>query len=261
MKIVIVGAGGFIGSNLNKFFSINHSTYPIYKGDLNLLDEREVKDYLAGVKPDVVINAYSAGGKERVNDTSLDIMSTNLIMFDNFRKNKHLFKRYINIGSGAEFNKEGMCHEEDILTSIPTTAYGLSKNLISRMCLQEPNFYTLRLFGCFGIDEPPFRLFTKYLRGEGEFIIDDKYFDNISITDFVHIMREFVIHDPIHKDVNCVYQQKLLISQQLEMLGDITGYVRPIVSTRGRDYIGSGSRLKSLDIRLQTITSRMSVYK
>ena len=259
--IVIIGAGGFIGSYLTQFFSINNNVIPIFKGGLNLLDNREVHDFLKGTTPDVVINAYSAGGKDRVNEQSLDIMSTNLIVFDNFIKNKHLFKKYINIGSGAEFTGSGMHHEDDILTCVPTTAYGLSKNIISRMCLQEPNFYTLRLFGCFGKGEPSFRLFTKYLSGQDEFKIDDKYFDNISIKDFFLVMRFFVTSDPIHKDVNCVFPKKLLISEQIKLLSEVTGHVRPITYDVGSsDYIGSSARIQSLGLLTNDITNGMKAY-
>ena len=133
MKVMIIGAGGFIGSHLHRYFSINNTVIPISRGDFNLLDEREVREFLTGATPDVVINSYSAGSNDWGNDTSLDVMATNLIMFDNFRRNKNLFNKYINIGSGAEFTKEGICHEEDILRGKPTTSYGLCKNLIGRM--------------------------------------------------------------------------------------------------------------------------------
>lgn len=260
-KIVIIGAGGFIGSHLNNLFSVNNKTIPIYKGDINLLDYREVRDFLLAKQPEVVINAYSAGGKSRSKDVDLDIVAENIIVFDNFRKNKRLFDKYINIGSGAEFNKEGLCYEEDILTSVPTTSYGLSKNLISRMCLQEHNFYTLRLFGCFGKGEPDFRLFSKYMSSEDDFIIDDKYFDNMSINDFMSVVGYFVKNEPLLKDINCVYHEKLLISEQLHVLSNITGHRRKLVITQGKDYIGSSFRLKSLDIPLSGITSGLELYK
>jgi dTDP-4-dehydrorhamnose reductase len=260
-KIVIIGAGGFIGSALKTFFEIGHRVFPVYRGDVNLLNHQEVRAFLLGVNPDVIINAYSAGGKSRVNDNTIDIVSENLIVFDNFRRCKHLFDRYINIGSGAEFEKEGICHEYDILDSVPKTSYGLSKNLISRLCLHEPNFYTLRLFGCFGEGEPDFRLFSKFMSGTHEFVIDDKYFDNISVKDFIIIMREYVINYPTHKDINCVPTKKMLISEQLKLLSAVTGHTRPLSFSRGKDYIGSSERLSSIGLPLNPLHIELEQYK
>ena len=261
-KIVIIGASGFIGSHLNSFYKSIHKTIPVYKGDLNLLDFREVYTFLLATQPHVVINAYSAGGKSRSQDVDLDIVSENLIVFDNFRRCKHLFNKYINIGSGAEFTTPGERHEGDILKSVPKTSYGLSKNLISRMCLHEPNFYTLRLFGCFGIGEPEFRLFTKFMMSKDTMFIDDKYFDNISINDFIKIMNLYVNNSPPHKDINCVYSQKLLVSEQLNLLSEVTGHKRPLVIKRGQDYIGSSQRLMSLGLPFTTLQqSELDQYK
>ena len=252
-KIVIIGAAGFIGSHLNSFYKSIHKTIPVYKGDLNLLDFREVYNFLIVTQPHVIINTYSAGGKSRSRDVDLDILSENLIAFDNFRRCKHLFSKYINIGSGAEFTTPGERQEDDILKSVPTTSYGLSKNLISRMCLYEPNFYTLRLFGCFGTGEPEFRLFTKFMMSKDVMYIDDKYFDNISINDFIKIMNIYVNNSPPHKDINCVYSQKLLVSEQLNLLSEVTGHKRPLVIKKGEDYIGSSNRLMSLGLSLTTL--------
>ncbi len=252
-KILLIGAGGFIGSALKKAFDKDHTVTPLYRGDINLLSHDDVKELLMRTNPDIIINAYTSGGKSKVRDTDLDIVSDNLIAFDNFRRSKHLFGKYINIGSGAEFTTPGECREEDILKSIPITSYGLSKNLISRMCLHEPNFYTLRLFGCFGTGEPEFRLFTKFMMSKDVMYIDDKYFDNISINDFIKIMKVYVTNLPPHKDINCVYQQKLLISEQLNQLSEVTGHTRTLVIKRGDDYIGSSTRLMSLGLSLTTL--------
>ena len=265
-SLVIIGANGFLGSHIQSYYPIirNFKIITLVRGSLNLLDPFEVYDFMHGVKPYAVINAYSAGGKERSKETSLDIVNENLIMFDNIRRCKHLFEKYINIGSGAEydFTKHPMPREDDIFSSIPTTSYGASKNLISRICQTEQNFYTLRLFGCFGKGEPQFRLFSKYMSDTNEFKIDDKYFDNISIADFLRILNYFIVNDPVHKDVNCVYSTKKLISEQIQTLSDATGHSRVISSNRvhGKDYIGKATRLSSLGIHLEGLKKGIEKY-
>lgn len=210
---------------------------------------------MKGVRPYAIVNCYSSGGKERAKETSLDIVNDNLIMFDNIRRCNHMFKKYINIGSGAEydFSVHAEPREHDILTSIPKTSYGSSKNIISRLCQLEENFYTLRLFGCFGSGEPQFRLFSKFMLGTGMFEVNDKYFDNISIDDFLSILYHFIVIDQPHKDVNCTYSTKSLISEQLEILSLVTGHKRPIKINEVNDsnYIGKSTCLHSLGIPLE----------
>lgn len=255
--IVVIGSNGFLGSYVQSYYllSKNFKIINLVRGSLDLLNLNEVYDFLKGVRPYAIINCYSAGGKERSKETSLDIINENLIMFDNIRRCRHLFKKYINIGSGAEydFTLHPEPREYNIFTSIPKTSYGASKNIISRMCQYEENFYTLRLFGCFGSGEAQFRLFSKFLSGTDTFEVDDKYFDNISIDDFLSILYSFVVSDPPHKDVNCVYSTKSLVSEQLEILSSVTGHKRPIKinEAMGTNYIGKSTSLYSLGVSLE----------
>lgn len=255
--LVLIGANGFIGSYIQSYYPLvkNFKVIPLVRGSLDLMNPFEVYNFMKGTKPYAVINAYSAGGKERYKEQALDIMCDNLIMFDNIRRCRHLFKKYINIGSGAEydFQLSPEPREDHIFTSVPNTSYGASKNIISRLCQYEENFYTLRLFGCFGVGEPSFRLFSKFLSGTDTFEVDDKYFDNISIDDFLSILYSFVVSDPPHKDVNCVYSTKSLVSEQLEILSSVTGHKRPIKinEVMGTNYIGKSTSLYSLGVSLE----------
>lgn len=259
--LVVIGANGFLGSHIQSHYPLikNFKIIPLTRGSLDLMNPYEVFDFMRGVRPYAVINAYSAGGKDKANDKTLDIVNENLIMFDNIRRCRHLFKKYINIGSGAEYDfcKHPEPREDEIFSSIPSTSYGASKNYISRLCQSEENFYTLRLFGCFGIGEAKLRLFSKFMSDKNEFKIDDKYFDNMSIDDFLSILTYYVLNDPPHKDVNCVYSTKTLISQQLEILSSVTGHTRPFshysIETKGSNYTGKSTRLYSLNIPLEGI--------
>lgn len=264
--LVIIGGNGFIGSYIKTYQPLikKFKIIPVVRGSLDLLNTQEVHNFIKSIEPYAIINAFSSGGKERSKETSFDIVNENLIMFDNIRRCRHLFKKYINIGSGAEydFSKHPEPNEDDIFTSLPKTSYGASKNIISRLCLSEENFYTLRLFGCFGVREPGFRLFSKFMTASDEFVIDDKYFDNISINNFLSILNYILSNDPHHKDINCVNAKKLLVSEQLQLLSEVTGHSRPLVIKRGIDYIGSPTRLMSLGLPLSnSLEFELEQYK
>jgi nucleoside-diphosphate-sugar epimerase len=244
--VVIIGASGFIGQHLLDKFKKN--AIPIYKGDLDLLDSESVKNFL---KEDyTVINCVTYGGKKLVSSTDLKIVQDNLSIFNNFYKYRSRFKRYINIGSGAELNTN-------------LSSYGVSKKVISDFCETTDKFYSLRLFGCFGVGEPPFRLFSSYMQeaDDFEFEMQEKLFDNISVQDFCMIV-DFFVNDssPPFKNMDCVYLDKLSVFDQIRSLQKITGKKRPITLSRGIDYIGCGKSLESLKLPLAGFEAGLKQY-
>jgi nucleoside-diphosphate-sugar epimerase len=236
--VMIIGAGGFIGSHLISYFG--KRVLPVYKNDLNLFDVVEVRKFLSSIKPEVIVNCVTLAGKKQSNLTDLSYVKNNLLMFNNLYINREFFNRYINIGSGAELN-------------LNLSSYGVSKKIISDFCETTEKFYSLRLFGCFGLGEPDFRLFSSYLKesDDFEFNLQDKLFDNMSVQDFCKILDFYVTEkNPPYKVIDCVYKNKLFVSDQIKTLQKITGKRRPLTLSRGKDYIGCSQNLDSLNLNL-----------
>jgi GDP-L-fucose synthase len=223
MKVAILGARGFIGSYLCTYLqSKKYDILPIYRGDLDLLSFWHVQHWIKTNSPDVIINCAIAGGGSTVHEINFQDAQINLNIFFNFYNSDYKFK-YINIGSGAEFDKSRPIHnmnEVDIFDRIPKDSYGYSKNIISRATKAKDNFYTLRLFGCFGSQESSIRLFKRYLSGQLQ-LVQDRYFDYISISDFSKIAEYYCVNENKIKDLNCVYKEKFLLSQILKKLKTI----------------------------------------
>ena len=134
MKILITGANGFIGNNLFKLLSNKYTVTGVFgRKDIDLIKFEHVKELLNN-NYDIVIHCATAG---RYETSSIDkqILNDNLEMFLNFSYLKDRFKRFINIGSGAEFDLStniDNVSENEIFNRTPTFSYGLSKNLISK---------------------------------------------------------------------------------------------------------------------------------
>jgi nucleoside-diphosphate-sugar epimerase len=248
MSIIILGAGGFVGSHLKNYFG--KESHGVYKGDLNLFDIKTVREFLRKFNDPVIINCITFGGKKQSHLTDLYLVRQNLLLFNSFYSNRECFSRYINIGSGAELN-------------LNLSSYGVSKKIISDFCETTEKFYSLRLFGCYGLGEPDFRLFSSYLKEEDdfEFEMQDKLFDNISIQDFCEIINYYVREEnPLFKNMDCVYLDKLSVSDQIRSLQKITGKKRPITLSRGSDYIGCGKSLESLKLPLAGFEAGLKQY-
>jgi len=257
MKVAVLGSSGFLGSYIVKNLK-GVDVYPISRKTLNINNFNHVQEWLEYIKPDVIINCATAGGKTKMGEVSLDDFQNNLSLFLNFYNNSDLFSKFINIGSGAEFDVStdiNKATEDSILTANPKETYGYSKNLIARMCLEKQNFYTLRLFGCFDTSEPDFRLFKRFLRNDPLDLVD-RQFDFFSAQDFFRVLTYYLNNEVEQRDINCVYENKLYLSE-------ILGKFRPVEITKkiDKNYTGDGSKLAKLGIPLVGLDESIKDYK
>jgi GDP-L-fucose synthase len=258
MRIAVLGAGGFLG----KFFceclrAKNYTVFPITRKDLDLTDFTAVSNWLATLQLDAVVNCAVASNTH-IEDRVYDDVTNNLNIFLNFYNNSQYFKKFINIGSGAEYDRSrniDCADESELLTSNPKDGYGFSKNVISRLALEHNKFHTLRLFGCFHSSEHDFRLFPKVFRGESVTVVD-RQFDYMSAQDLFTVLEYYLNNDVEHRDINCVYEEKLYLSQ-------ILNKIRPI-NVAGKDpcnYTGSGKKLAELKLPLLGLDKSIKEYK
>lgn len=263
MKVAIIGSNGFIGSYLVKTLSKNHTVLPVTRQTVDIANYASVQHWLGKNRPDVVVNCAISGGGPAVNDINYSHVQHDLTAFLNFYNSGHAF-RYINIGSGAEFDRRtdisSVC-EDEIVNRCPVESYGFVKNTIARMCLDRDNFYTLRLFGCFDSSEPDFRLFKRF-RLTNKLNIVDRYFDFISLRDFATIVEYYLIGiNP--KDMNCVYEDKMLLSDQLNLFAKYqVPYGELVWETKlDKSYTGDGNKLAALDIKLLGLEESIRQYE
>lgn len=258
MKVAILGSSGSIGSELMRRLSPHYNMIPVNRKTIDLLDHKQVSFWLNKEAPDVIINCASAGVTRSIQDFNLNEYLNNIVVFENFYLNSSKIKKFINVGSGAEFDRcvdIDNIKEEYIKHRFPKDSYGKSKNFISRISLNKKNFYTLRLFGCFHSSEPEFRLFKKYLNNEIK-EIEDRKFDYIGIEDFVIVLHHYIKNEPEYSDINCVYPKKLYLSEILKYFGEID-----IKSISDKNYTGCGSKLSRLNLPLLGLQKCIENYR
>ncbi len=266
MKIAILGSNGFVGSSLFKYLCDNKKNiiFPVSRETLNLLNPIEVKEYLKDKKFDVVINAASS-----MKDAgSLYDTRNNLGIFINFYNNSNLFGKFINLASGAEYDRTldiNLAEEEVIFKRLPDDSYGFGQNIKSRLSYEKENFYNLRIFNCFGQGEISTRIFPKFIRAQTEAIFEiqnDRYFDYFSIQDLCKVVENFLINDYSTKDINCVYLEKNKISDVIKKFSSLNNLKSnyTITSTSNLNYTGSGLKLNSLGIKLNGLEHGLSNY-
>lgn len=267
MRVIVLGGNGFLGSYLKN--NLKHDVYSVTRKELDITNLDQVKYFLrynsGRDKFDAIINCAIVGGSF---DNRLGLKE-NLSVFMNFFECSHLFGKYINIGSGAEFDKSKditNAREEQIFTSSPKDDYGYVKNIISRLCYQKSNFYTLRLFGCYDSTENKERLFKKLQANKLE-LVKDKFFDYISARDFCKIVDFYLLSKQnLPKDINCVYSEKYKLSQLISMFQkekNIKSDVKIIndnLDVPPDNYTGCSSKLEKLGMILTGQEYSMKYY-
>ena len=136
-KVLITGAGGFVGRNLVETLSPNYNVVGCNRRQLNLLDTKKVATFLEDEKFDVVVHAavYDAAPEFSPNDPN-KVLEYNLRMFDNLARCDYNYGMMIYFGSGAAAKRE--------------TSYGLSKYLMDQITQNKNNIYNLRLYSVYG---------------------------------------------------------------------------------------------------------------
>ena len=136
-KVLITGADGFVGKNLERTLSSGYDVVTSSKQQLNLLDREKVAEFLKKEKFDVVIHtaSYDAAPEFSTNDPN-KVLEYNLRMFDNLARCDYSYTTMIYFGSGAAKQR--------------TTSYGLSKYLMDQVTQNKNNIYNLRLYSVYG---------------------------------------------------------------------------------------------------------------
>lgn len=259
-KILLLGANGYVGRYLNSVFDV----IPIIRKECDLTDRVSVERILNEHKPDVVLNC-AANLNLDLQPFNQNHFIDNMNIFLNLYALRDKFGKLINFGSGAEFDRSKPINnklEKDIRIIKPKDHYGLSKNIISNICLDTPNFYTLRLFGCLHHSEPNHKLFKRLLTTNEIFIIDDKFFDYFWMEDLYPIVNHFINEAPTIKDINLVYSKKFLLSELIKKFIEIHHLnIELINKTGGLDYTGSSSLIDSFNFPLIGIELALEKYK
>lgn len=254
MKILIIGANGFIGKHLCEYFAKN-STYTLLtpsSKELNIAQEESVDAYMETHKPEMIINCANRGGGR--DSTNENIVHENLRMFFNIVKHSDKVSKIIHFGSGAEYSKHKPIvdvKEEDADIAMPLDEYGFYKSVCSKFIEKSDNNLNLRIFGCYGeYENYEFKFISntivKNLLHLPITINKNVFFDYIYVDDLVKIVDHFLHHDSKHNVYNLTTGKKIdliTLAHLINETSDFTSEIKIINDGLNNEYTSDNNRL------------------
>lgn len=257
MKVLITGAGGFLGTYFAQHLDCDVDAPD--RSQLDMTNRDQVARQLKTGRYDVILHCASAG-RNTARSFDSHIVENNLQGFANLVSCRHEYGMLINFATGAEFDIDADINnvaESDIWTANPQHSYGLSKNIIARQVQMLPDFYNLRIFGCFDSSEQNTRpiksLIEKNQQGQPFYIAADRLFDMFGVADILTVVRAIMANQISDKDLNLVYNDKYTLSEILKMfarLHDLDPELVQVDSLDTKNYTGCGYRLAKYDLNL-----------
>lgn len=230
MKILVTGAGGFIGRSLRQAFA-KHESLTVFTPDrheLDVSDENAVDRYVAEKVPDVIVHTANKGGGRNTIDLE-DIVQNNLRMFFNIAKQAAKVEKIIHLGSGAEYGKHKpivFVREDEAGIALPKDDYGFYKSVCSRYIEKTDNMLNLRIFGCYGeFEDYRFKFISnaivKNLLGVPITINQNVVFDYLYIDDFIRMIEHFIFNTHDFPVYNATAGQGIDLVSLAKIVNDI----------------------------------------
>jgi nucleoside-diphosphate-sugar epimerase len=264
-SILITGGYGFMGSHLREYYKENYTVYAPRHSELELTDLAAVTKFFDDYKIDVVIHTALAG-RDNIYGVNNVQEQQNIAMFMNIWRNRHKFTKFINAGTGNEFDTTtniDRAPEEMLFDRMPVASYAFAKNIVARTCKTTENFYNLRFFGVFHHSEKPVRFFRRAYNAVNPIhIFHDHYFDYVNLEDVPVIIDTVINNKMPYDDINVAYDSKYKQSELarnfLAMHGKDT---EVIVDAQGEhNFTGDTTRLQSLNLKLKGLEEGWKLY-
>ncbi len=255
MKVLITGAGGFIGKSLRECLKKKEDLCILSptRNELDISDENAVDKYIVKHKPDIIVHTANKGG-DRTTISLEDVVHNNLRMFFNIAKQSSKVHKIIHLGSGAEYGKNKPivdAKEEDANLAFPKDDYGFYKSVCSRYIEKSDNMVNLRIFGCYGeYEDYRFKFISnaivKNLLHLPIVINQNVFFDYIYIEDLVRIIEWFIHNDSKYKIYNATSGKKIdliTLANTINKVSDFQSKIEVFNSGLNNEYTSSNQRL------------------
>ena len=151
MRVLVTGAAGQLGSTVVARFSGRADVVPLTRQQVDIADERAVRDAVAAARPDVVINCAAYNDVDGAEDSAEEALAANamgvLVLASTVADAGAILVHY-----STDFVFDGQTSQAYIETDVPRplSTYGASKLLGEWFAAERTSAYVLRVESLFG---------------------------------------------------------------------------------------------------------------
>lgn len=253
-RVLVTGGSGFIGRTLVPGLEVlGHEVLAPSHADLDLTDAEDVRDYLRGHQPDVIVHGATRPGHRNAADPA-GLVEANERMFFNLVHDRGLCPHMVFLSSGAVYDAE---HYTDRMAEtyfdahVPADEHGFSKYVIAKYIEGTEHITELRVFGIFGPHEDYSIRFIsnaicKTLFDVPVTLRQDRRFDYLWVEDLVPIVAAFIGRDGAYRAYNVTPDKTSSLRTLGEMVIETAGgglQLQITVGGLGLPYSGDNARL------------------
>jgi GDP-L-fucose synthase len=254
VKVLVTGAGGFIGRNLAEGLRERHEIAAPGREELDLLDEESVHCYLRRHRFEAIVHSATVRASRRIGAPA-GLLHDNCRMFFNLARNQDCFGRLLFLSSGAVYDRQHaapMVTEEHFGLRVPADEYGFSKYICGQFVPFMENACDLRLFGVFGPHEDWEIRFLSNACCRAAFglpivIRQNVYFDYLDVADLVQAVDALLGATPRHRAYNVCRGQAVDLETLAAKVVRASGKDLRVAIREpglGAEYSGDNSRLR-----------------
>lgn len=237
-NILITGSNGYIASAIKYRLSNKYNLTCITRDNFDLTNTQSLNQWFKDKEFDCVIHTASVGGNRLVNDDK-NILSDNLLMYENLYSNRNKFNQMIYFGSGADSFD---------------TPYGVSKKIIKESINNTNKFFNIRIFAVFDSQENDRRFIksslTRYIKKQPIVIHQNKLMDFFYMEDLISIVDNYIMNNNGLKNIDCSYDYHLSLYTIANFINTLDNYTVPIEflgsNEPAQNYIGEYCGIRGL---------------
>lgn len=216
-KILLTGGTGFVGKNILPILQKRYEIVAPSRQQLNLKNDYDVSEYVEKGKFDVIIHSANPNPVKSAQYDGMErMLEDSMRIFMNFYHVRHLYDKFIYLGSGAEFDKSKEIvdiKETYIGRSVPLDVYGFSKFIMNELARNSDNIYNARIFACFGPYDHESKFITHVIRcclkNQNITIRQNCYFDYLHVYDLAKVLIYLIENDMAYHDYNIASGNKI----------------------------------------------------
>ena len=256
MKVLVTGAGGFVGRHLAEQLGVGHDVLAPTHSELDLLQGEAVHDYLERERPDAIVHGAIRPGHRAAPAAPGEVLHANLRIFFNLARCEGLFGRLVLLSSGAVYAADHYRPRMPELyfgTFVPADEFGLAKYVCAAYAEARPDVVELRLFGVFGAGEDYAIRFIsnavcKALCDLPLTVKQNRRFDYLWVEDVAPVVEHFLQHTGAFSAYNVCADRTYELLELAALVLTTAGKELPVVVANpglGVEYSGDNARLRS----------------